>query len=132
MMPIPQRIDPIEEDLRIACTRTPARSGTCNYCGLRFSGDIWEVQLNGTSQRIGAICGECRYFFRHNRLPGHEKIFRPPVLDENSWFRRGFDPSRFDEELVTPQTQGRFLPTEVVSVRHAELLIELEREQRLD
>ena len=68
-------------------------------------------------------CGDCRYFMRHGRWPATPYSAAGRLRKKNSTVR---------EERWGSETLNRFRRTEVVSVRHAQLLIEIENEQRAD
>lgn len=91
----------------------PVEKGVCSACGCYFTDDIyvWCYSI---------LCGDCRYIARTGQPPRKEP--RTPRDTRELHEDRGYDGGFGSETL------HRFRRTEVVSQRHAEILLEIEQE----
>ena len=94
-------------------------SGYCSICGLAKDHDLYVLDEL-------VLCGDCRFLIRTGSYPRYEskRAYAGAARQEaERLIGTGYG-------HVATHTQGRFIPTEVVSLKHAELLLEIDAESK--
>jgi len=92
----------------------PIKEGLCHDCGLYFGDDIYVYQDL-------ILCGECRYWARHNKRPPREPTTPElaDVIGGDHKYHGGFG----------SETINRFRHVEAISERHVRILQDMEQDR---
>jgi len=100
-------------------TGVPIERGQCSHCCRQCHCDIYEFKAGKLKGKT--LCGDCRYFQRHGRLPQKETRPRVDISEvEAHRYHGGYG----------SETLHRFRETECISERHMEELLRIEQENR--